>query len=601
MTKFLKSIIYISLFVAFAMLSLNSCEKFFEDEPVSVFTPENVFSTVDYTETAILGVYQLMTFDEGYTKRVSMYYGLDTDIEFISGLEPDNERRGIAKYIATAGNLEIEKPFINFYKGIERCNIIISSIPQSPVYENGDDEDKKAMDRMLGEALTLRALFYYELIRNWGDVPFRSRSAETDEDLNLPKTDRDVIYDHLIVDLQKAADLVPWRSELAAEERVTKGAVKGLLTRIALARGGYSLRVNGGMQRGDNYLHYYQIARDAANDIIQSGEHRLNPSFEDVFRTMCRYQVDTRFGEVIWEVGMGLGESSEVGYFVGNASDDASSYGRAIGNMLATPNYYYSFNENDLRRDVTIALYRVGSANPVGIYSGSPANHQIFVNARNLYIAKWRREWFEPIYPGSNKYTGVNWPLLRYSDVLLMFAEAENELNGPTSAAIDAFRQVRARAFAGNEASMPSIPTSKEAFFNELVKERAWEFAGESIRKYDLIRWNMLGDKLSEMRAEMKKMEEAQPPYENLPERIIWRNSSDGKLEFYNFDFHVDSATVADRDLDEWPYSSDWRIAINDEFIESVAKHFEPNRKELLPIHQTIVDQNPNLDNDYGY
>jgi hypothetical protein len=601
MIKILKLTLYFFPVIVLTLFSLNSCEKYFEDEPVSVFTPENVFSTVDYTETAILGIYQLMTLDEAYTKRVSMYYGLDTDIEFISGLEPDNERRGIAKYIATAGNLEIEKPFVNFYKGIERCNICIARIPQSPVYDSGDEEAINAMDRMLGEALTLRALFYSELIRNWGDVPFRASSAETEEDFNLPKTDRDIIYDQLIDDLNQAAELIPWRSELTADERITKGAAKGLLARIALARGGYSLRKTGGMQRGDNHLQFYQIARDAAYDVIQSGEHRLNPSFEDVFRTHCRYQIDTQYGESMWEVGFGVGESSEVGYFIGNASDDASSYGRAIGNVLANPAYYYSFDENDTRRDVTIALYRVGAATPSGVYEGAPSNHQILGNARNIYIAKWRREWFEPIYPGSNKYTGVNWPILRYSDVLLMFAEAENELNGPTAEAVDAFKQVRERAFAGNEAGMPPIPNSKEGFFNELVKERAWEFGGESIRKYDLIRWNLLGEKLNEMRAELKKMEEARPPYENLPERIIWRNSSDGKLDFYNFDFHIDSATVADRDLDEWPYESDWRIAINDEFIESIAKHFESNSKELLPIHQTIIDQNPNLENDFGY
>jgi hypothetical protein len=93
----------------------------------------------------------------------------------------------------------------------------------------------------------------------------------------------------------------------------------------------------------------------------------------------------------------------------------------------------------------------------------------------------------------------------------------------------------------------------------------------------------------------------SQSPYETLPERIMWRNKSNGDLEFYNFNFNVDSTTVADRDLTEWPFASDWRVAINDEFINSIAMHFEANRKELLPIHQSIVDQNPNLKNDYGY
>jgi len=153
------------------------------------------------------------------------------------------------------------------------------------------------MKRMHGEALTLRALHYYELIRNWGDIPFRTKAYQPGDEQNLPKTDRDVIYDQIIDDLLKADSLVPWWTEVPLEERITKGAVKGLLARIALARGGWSLRREGGMQRGSNYEYYYQIARDQCWEIIQSGQHWLNPDYEDVFRTHCELRLDDEYGE----------------------------------------------------------------------------------------------------------------------------------------------------------------------------------------------------------------------------------------------------------------------------------------------------------------
>ncbi|MCH5716642.1 RagB/SusD family nutrient uptake outer membrane protein [Niabella hibiscisoli] len=94
------------------------------------------------------------------------------------------------------------------------------------------------MQRLYGEALTLRAQFYFELIRNWGDVPASFIPSIDQPNLFLEKTDRDVIYDSLIADLKRAEDLVPWRTEVSSDERITKGAVKALRARLALYSGG---------------------------------------------------------------------------------------------------------------------------------------------------------------------------------------------------------------------------------------------------------------------------------------------------------------------------------------------------------------------------
>ena len=208
----------ITLLLAVITGSLISCDDYFDVKPVSSFEPENIFTNVDLTRQTILGIYQLMTRDEGYSKRLSMYYGVDNDIAMCSG-NLDNGRRGIARYAATSGNQEIYAPYTNLYFGIERANICIENIPNSPIYDGGTDEEKFEMRRMYGEALTLRALDYFELIRNWGDVPFKTKAYQPGDDQNLPKTDRDIIYEQIINDLLSADSLVPWRSEVPLDER----------------------------------------------------------------------------------------------------------------------------------------------------------------------------------------------------------------------------------------------------------------------------------------------------------------------------------------------------------------------------------------------
>jgi hypothetical protein len=580
--KGILSVLGIILLIVFA------CDEYFEVEPTS-FEPESVFDNADYTRQAIIGIYQLMTRDEGYSKRISMYYGVDTDIAMCSGGDLDNGRRDIARYTCSPGNDEIEKPWNNLYKGIERANICIANIPESPLYNNGTEDEQFEMKRMYGEALTLRALHYYELVRNWGDVPFVTDPAKAGDDFNRPKTDRDTIYKQIINDLLLAETLVPWRSEVDLDERITKGAVKGLLARICLARGGYSLRRESNrMERRNDYLDYYKIARDQCREIIQSGEHRLNPDFEDIFKTQCEWRFDEEYGESMWEVAMGKEVSGEVGYYIGSKSDDVSRYGRGNPGLLALPTYYLSFDSLDKRRDITIAIYEINGNNMRLLRSFSDIN-----------MAKWRREWMD--FPGTAKYTGVNWTLLRYSDVLLMFAEAENELNnGPTAEAIDALRQVRERAFSPDEDKMPPIPTDYQGFFDAIVQERAWELGGECLRKFDLIRWNLLETKLAEMKENMNKLYNNEPPYENIPKVVVWRNEGE-ELDILNLWTPMDSAAIADRDIEYWPHTTDWADNILPAYVDLIARFFTPDSRELLPIHNRIIDANIRLQNDYGY
>jgi hypothetical protein len=124
------------------------------------------------------------------------------------------------------------------------------------LYTSGSDADQKELHRLYGEVLTLRAQFLFELIRNWGDVPAPLVPSYKQSNLFIPRNDRDSTYDVILNDLATAIDLLPWRTEVARNERITKGAAKALRARIALFRGGYALRSDGKMERRSDYLNY---------------------------------------------------------------------------------------------------------------------------------------------------------------------------------------------------------------------------------------------------------------------------------------------------------------------------------------------------------
>ena len=579
----------IAITVFITVIQISSCKKYLDLKPISSFGPETVFGTVANAQKAVLGAYQEMTGDQGYGIRVSMYFPYDNDVMMGAGGHGDNDRRDIGRYNLTPGNLQLAKPFNQMYAGIERSNQCIKYIPQMDLYNNGSPGDQAELKRLYGEALTLRAQYYFELVRNWGDVPAQWEPSADQPDLFLAKTDRDSIYDHILNDLQIAEDLVPWRSGVAAlgdanDERITKGAVKGLRARIALFRGGYSLRRDNKMERGGNYLDYYKMADAECLSIIQSGEHALDPGYRDLWQNQLDAHKIDPYGEIIFQAAMAGATSA--------TDSKLGKYNGPNGSLVILPTYFYMFDSVDTRRDVTIAPFKINNDNSLSA-----------VGITSLYDGKFRRNWItNPFIDISNQAQNfsLNWPILRYSDVLLMYAEAENEINnGPTPGAIDALQQVRKRAYAGNEALIGTLPSDKDGFFNAVANERALEFGSEGIRKYDLIRWNLLGQKLSETKQALASMAAMAPPYDTLPTSMYYIPNSDPAnyidwvSSFYQ---QALSSTPPGATKITWISSS-----VNTGNFSYYAEGFKPNHSELLPIPQQSIDANPNLTQDYGY
>ena len=596
-SKLYRSIGYAAL-TAVLMLSTFSCKKYLDVKPESAFSPEDVFSNVSSVNSAIMGVYQLLSGADGYGQRQSLVFGNDTD-EFSRSGDVDAGARGVARYVADAGNSELPATFIRGYSGIERANLCIKFIPLMEAYKTGSAADQKELKRMYGEALSLRAIYYFDLVKNWGDVPLQLEPSVSGMDFNLAKTNSDVIYDRILDDLLAAERLLPWRKETTSDERLTQGAVRGMRARIALFRGGYMLRRSTGiMQQLPDFKKYYTITRDECDTIMKSGQHTLNPSFSDVFRKLNELTLDNVYGERMLEIAQAGGNSnydSSLGRANGTRITDGARYGPAGGAQNPLPSYFYAFDPVDTRLAVTIANYNIDAKN-----LKNPAR------MTEMNDGKYRRDW-RPIIAGATLTLGINWVMLRYSDVLLMYAEAVNEINGaPDAGAIEAFESVRRRAFAGNLTKVGVTPKDKTGFFNAIVNERFLELGGEALRKYDLIRWNLLGSKLTLAKAQMTTIVSDT----KYPRYLYYRNVGEEFEFFPGTGYYLPEPATPPNPL----YNAitnpngyirvDWRqnlTTVAGGFVEKVGRSFKSNHSEVLPIHKSIIDLNPNLKQDFGY
>jgi len=609
------------LFAATALFAAGGCKKYLDQKPITEVGSDIVFSDVPHAYQALIAAYSRLMGDNGYGIRLSLYFPLDNDEMQGPTGGSDNDRRDIARYQAASTNSQIEKPFNQLFQGIEYANQCIDNIPKMALYTKGSDQEKKQLQRMYGEALTLRAQFYFEAIRNWGDLPahFTSASNLAKEDPYPARTNHDSLYSHIIADLKTAEDLVPWRNDLASigdqpDERITKGTVKGLRARIALFRGGYSLSQGGTMQRPADYQQYYQIARDETNDIITSGQHALDPSFKDLWKNQVNaHAIVDPYGELMFQasgVGFTGAEDSKLGYY-----DGPRVNGNGNSSVNPLPTYFYLFDSTDLRRDVTIAPYNVNSD---GITKTGLA-------LTALNTGKYRRDWVtNPSFSPTDKiqYLGLNWQILRYSDVLLMFAEAENELNGPTSDAYNAINMVRRRGYgksinaADATVDLPA-GADKSTFFRYIVRERSLELGGEGVRKYDLIRWNLLETAIKETKLNLANMganaaiadysyEGEFPSYSkttSLPKAMYYYKTTtadDASIWANSLYKPAPSSTPAGTTKVNWETNAITASGTNSP-LGRFATGYTAGKSELLPIPQAALDANPKLTQNHGY
>lgn len=506
--------IYIALATVGAT-ALTSCDDFLNVDAPSQNDQSMVYSSTEFATDAINGVYVLFG-EDPYSSRMMGVWMQNTDVEAMApsaGL-PTAHRSSVWSLQGPALESfnDVYNVWNNNLQAIERANQVRAGVDASPI---GNTEE---LQQIKGEATCLKAYRYYLMTGLFGDVPYYDEAAKWGDVIDKPRTDRNVIYSRV---LQQLVDIEPNMKfsdvNTGGIERMNRDFAMGLIARIALFRAGYGKTVDNQMKRADDYLdvtadsltvtytdmngvektaqtytQYYQMAKDYCQKLIQLKPRQLYSNFDQSFVNEMNY-VPENNAEVLYEIAFVQNYGGDVGWSIGVPNTGSCAKGTTTAQVAMTPTYYMSFADNDTRRDVCCAKYSHASD------TIAPAR------ATAIYAGKWDRALAnKDLGSGSSKGTGINFPLMRYSDVLLMLAEAENELNGPTAIAKEALTTVRSRAFAGADDFNEQVNqyvnnlTSKEDFFNAIVNERAWEFGGEGLRKFDLIRWNLYAKKIEE-------------------------------------------------------------------------------------------------------
>lgn len=582
-------------------LCFSSCNDFAEDyldaKTESTLDESIIFSTTELAEGAVFGIKIPLGETDSYRGRFLPWYGMNTDVEWYNSSEStSSDKADLAVYDAKPTNSEMNKPinvWAMMYSGIERANICIEGLRK-----HGNPTPGSDLGYLLGESLTLRAVYYADLLKAWGDVParFEPLNALT---LYLPKSDRDIIYKQLLADLEEASTLVPWpngSSRTSSVERINKAFVKGLRARLALAAGGFQQYPDGIRRSTDPDLSpakMNELALAECRSIIESGSARLESTFEGLWKKYNQ-EVLTAGGESLWEIPFGAGRGRMLYTFAVNHTNNDQYHANGAnrgGQGGPLPSTFYDFDPVDTRRDVTCVPYK-WSAPVNGI-----AKQQLGAFNR-WYFGKYRYEWMSRRVTSTND-DGVNKLYMRYAEILLMAAETANEIEGPASAA-PYLKELRRRAF--KPADQPQkvdayvdAISSKAAMFNAIVDEHKFEFTGEMERKQALIRWNLLGSKMGEAKEKMTRLRDRTGEYATVPNVLYFRYATDNEtLIVYGLNRGESTNPGAGYTSFNWS-------ALSDSKINSLYR-VNPDTRQFWPIWQVFLDaSNGKLVNDYNY
>ncbi len=452
-------------------LCFSSCSKLLDKEPDFV-TPDKYFNTEDELMKSLNGVYNRLIDPNGrmYSRALFSYFVV-SDEAFFKNISINN----IRVMVMDAADLDIGRFWEVCYEGINRANLLIE-------YVDGANVDVQRRDAIKGEALFLRGYYYFILCDFFGAVPLKLQATQSPNDPFLPRAPLAEVYNQIVKDMKEAEGLVHDIDYFSYNERVSKTAVQAILARVFLKMAGEPLK---DVSKFNDALEY-------ANKVITSGKHSLNPGFSQIFINHCQKINEPK--ECLWEVGMYGNKTGNVDLagMVGMENGiecPSEAIGYSGGAMRVTAKLYDLFGAADtLRRNWCIAPYRYVTSNGTTVRS--------YFTDEQLYDrnpGKWRREY--ETGTKARSYNATNFPVIRYADVLLMKAEAENEVHGgPTEEAYKAINQVRRRAFGKPlDAANPvcDIPQGldKDHFLTEVQNERARELCFEGLRKHDLIRW----------------------------------------------------------------------------------------------------------------
>ena len=442
---------YIITLSVLALLSVSCSEDFLEKAPLDSINTENFYQTEADAIAAINGAYQPLQWPKLYNMRMwTSDIMAGNSMVGAGGGDDGRETQDMANFVTTTDNPGVLDLFRGPPPGILRCNVVLQEIP-------GMDIDEGIKGRVLGEAYFLRGLYHFILVRYFGDIPLILKPLAPGDDLRPIRTDKAIVYEQIIEDLEMAMELLPLKSTYAANDlgRASKGAATGLLAKVHLTLGNW-----------DEVL--------TLTDQVSSLGYALNPNYGDNFDVLNKNSQESLFeiqyvsdaGEDFWS---NENQASWLSTFTGPRNSDMVAGG--WGWNQPYQEFVDAYEEGDLRKDVTI-LYE-GCPQFDG-QDYDPAYSTTGYNLRKFLVTK--------AVSATSDNSPLNFPVLRYADVLLMKAEALNNLTR-TSEAEEPLNAVRKRA------GLPAVTGLSQAEFREKVlHERRMELAFEGQRWFDLIR-----------------------------------------------------------------------------------------------------------------
>ncbi len=448
----MKLIKYFSIAILVSMV-VACKDSFLKKSPEDSINTSNFFQTENDAISAINGAYQPLQWPKLYNMRMwTTDIMAGNSIVGAGGGTDGIETQDEANFVTASDNQGVLDLWRGPWPGILRCNIILQKVPEMNISDN-------VKKRVLGEAYFLRAHYYFILVRFFGDVPLTLIPVKPGDDLRPARTSKTEIYKQIISDLNQAITLLPSKEQYSGSDvgRASKGSATGLLAKVYLTLGDYQKVVD-------------------LCDQVKSLGYSLNTNYGDNFNPSTKNSKESLFEiQYVSDAGMGFwsneNQASWLSTFTGPRGSGLVAGG--WGWNQPTQEFFNSYETGDLRKNVTV------------LYEGCPKfDGQDYKKSYSLTGYNLRKFLVPLSAVSSYDNSPMNFPVLRYADVLLMKAEALNELGRITEAETP-LNDVRTRAGLDKVTGL-----AKDAFREKILHERRMELAFEGQRWFDLIRIN---------------------------------------------------------------------------------------------------------------
>jgi starch-binding outer membrane protein, SusD/RagB family len=460
--------IYLFFTVLFIMISHSGCKKLLEEDPRATITLGDLDPVL--LEQTVIGVYEPMTRSRGRLWESTIGLGFELMSEYADGGPTQLSWSNYNNVMNNPNSLS--QPWTTLYEAIGRANLLIANLDANTTLSDA------LKTRAYGEAYFVRALCYYFAVRVWGKVPLRLKPILTSNDVALAKSEISVIYDQIITDLKFAETALPNTVPAVSAGRATAGAAKVALADVYLTKEDFPNARTKAKEVIDNKATY---GYDLETSLATVYSPVLATNKEDVFSLKFAQIVDRgAFMASYWADS----RAKLAGYSVS---------GNKFGGIMSQAPLINGWDNNDLRKQFSLYTNY--------LINGVLTNAEVEAGIYDMRMGKYKDP-NAPIDTGN----GNDFYFYRYSDVLLIFAEAENKVNGPTAEAYEAINKVRRRAY-GVNINAPSATADLAAgltqtqFDDMIFRERGYEFIGEAKRWFDMVRTNRVDATVSAARA----------------------------------------------------------------------------------------------------